>query len=83
MVAKQSSIAYDTGEAVSHLVRQLAAELATLIHVYSLAPATIVEGSRMFLCDHATSSLHKYNVPFDESESTGSLRNKLANYYGQ
>ncbi len=83
-VAKHGSIAYDTSKAAAnHLVRELAIELAPLVRVNGLAPATVVEGSSMFPRDRVISSLHKYNVPFDESESTDSLREQLANFYAQ
>jgi NAD(P)-dependent dehydrogenase (short-subunit alcohol dehydrogenase family) len=83
-VAKQGSLAYDTSKAaVSHLVRELAIELAPLIRVNGLAPATVVEGSSMFPRDRVISSLHKYNIPFDDGENTDVLRDKLAGYYAQ
>jgi NAD(P)-dependent dehydrogenase (short-subunit alcohol dehydrogenase family) len=83
-VAKHGSIAYDTSKAAAnHLVRELAIELAPLVRVNGLAPATVVEGSSMFPRDRVISSLHKYTVPFDESESTDSLREKLADFYAQ
>jgi NAD(P)-dependent dehydrogenase (short-subunit alcohol dehydrogenase family) len=83
-VAKQGSFAYDTSKAAaSHLVRELAIELAPLVRVNGLAPATVVEGSSMFPRDRVISSLVKYKVKFDESESTESLREKLATFYAQ
>jgi rhamnulose-1-phosphate aldolase/alcohol dehydrogenase len=83
-VAKQGSFAYDTSKAAAnHLVRELAIELSPLVRVNGLAPATVVEGSSMFPRDRVISSLTKYNIPFDESESTESLRDKLAIYYAQ
>ena len=83
-VAKQGSFAYDTSKAAAnHLVRELAIELAPLVRVNGLAPATVVEGSSMFPRDRVISSLTKYNIPFDESESTDALRNKLAIFYAQ
>lgn len=83
-VAKQGSVAYDTSKAAAnHLVRELAIELAPLVRVNSLAPATVVEGSSMFPRERVISSLTKYNVSFDESESTDALRDKLANFYAQ
>ena len=83
-VAKQGSLAYDTSKAAAnHLVRELAMELSPLVRVNGLAPATVVEGSSMFPRDRVISSLTKYNVPFDESESTESLRDKLALFYAQ
>jgi rhamnulose-1-phosphate aldolase/alcohol dehydrogenase len=83
-VAKHGSLAYDTSKAAAnHLVRELAIELAPLVRVNGLAPATVVEGSSMFPRDRVISSLSKYNVAFDESESTESLRGKLAGFYAQ
>jgi len=83
-VAKQGSVAYDTSKAAAnHLVRELAIELSPLVRVNGLAPATVVEGSNMFPRERVISSLAKYKVAFDESESTESLRDKLATFYAQ
>jgi rhamnulose-1-phosphate aldolase/alcohol dehydrogenase len=83
-VAKQGSFAYDTSKAAAnHLVRELAIELSPLVRVNGLAPATVVEGSSMFPRDRVISSLTKYNIKFDESESTEALRDKLALFYAQ
>ena len=83
-VAKQGSFAYDTSKAAAnHLVRELAIELSPLVRVNGLAPATVVEGSSMFPRDRVISSLTKYNIPFDDSESTEALRDKLALFYAQ
>lgn len=83
-VAKKGSVAYDTSKAAAnHLVRELAIELAPLVRVNGLAPATVVEGSSMFPRDRVISSLVKYEIAFDESESTEGLRDKLANFYAQ
>lgn len=83
-VAKQGSVAYDTSKAAAnHLVRELAIELAPLVRVNGLAPATVVEGSNMFPRDRVISSLAKYKINFDESETTESLREKLAMFYAQ
>ena len=83
-VAKPGSLAYDSSKAaVNHLVRELAIELAPLVRVNGLAPATVVEGSSMFPRQRVISSLAKYEVPFDEGESTDALRDKLANFYAQ
>jgi rhamnulose-1-phosphate aldolase/alcohol dehydrogenase len=83
-VAKQGSFAYDTSKAAAnHLVRELAIELSPLVRVNGLAPATVVEGSSMFPRDRVISSLAKYNIKFDESESTEALREKLAVFYAQ
>ena len=83
-VAKQGSLAYDTSKAAAnHLVRELAIELSPLVRVNGLAPATVVEGSSMFPRERVISSLTKYNLPFDESETSEALRNKLAVFYAQ
>lgn len=63
--------------------RELAIELSPLVRVNGLAPATVVGGSSMFPRDRVISSLIKYNIPFDESESTESLRERLAVFYAQ
>lgn len=84
VVSKESSIAYDTSKAAaSHLVRELAIKLAPLVRVNGLAPATVVEGSSMFPRDRVISSLSKYGVDFQESESTEVLRQKLEEFYAQ
>ena len=84
VVGKTGSIAYDTSKAaVNHLVHELAIELAPLVRVNGLAPATVVEGSSMFPRERVISSLLKYKVVFSEGESTEALRNRLANFYAQ
>lgn len=83
-VAKKGSLAYDASKAAAnHLVRELAIELAPLVRVNGLAPATVVEGSSMFPRERVISSLVKYDIPYNESEETDSLRQKLANFYAQ
>lgn len=83
-VAKKGSVAYDVSKAAAnHLVRELAIELAPLVRVNGLAPATVVEGSSMFPRDRVISSLIKYGIQFDESEDTETLRDKLAHFYAQ
>ncbi len=83
-VAKPGSVAYDTSKAAAnHLVRELAIELAPLVRVNGLAPATVVEGSSMFPRDRVISSLTKYNIAFDEGESADTLREKLSKFYAQ
>lgn len=84
VVAKKGSLAYDTSKAAAnHLVRELAIELAPLVRVNGLAPATVVEGSTMFPRERVISSLTKYDVPFDDAEPTESLRDKLAAFYAE
>ncbi len=83
-VAKKGSLAYDTSKAAaSHLVRELAVELAPLVRVNAIAPATVVEGSTMFPRDRVIASLSKYGVPFEQTEDTDSLRRRLADFYAQ
>lgn len=81
-VAKKGSVAYDTSKAAAnHLVRELAIELAPLVRVNGVAPATVVQGSAMFPRDRVIGSLAKYNIPFTEDEATESLVKKLAQFY--
>jgi len=83
-VPKKGSLAYDTSKAAAnHLVRELALELAPLVRVNGLAPATVVEGSAMFPRDRVMSSLSKYGIGFSEDESTEALRDKLSRFYAQ
>ena len=83
-VAKKGSLAYDTSKAAAnHLVRELAIEMAPLVRVNAIAPATVVQGSTMFPRDRVISSLTKYEIAFSEDESDEQLRNKLADFYAQ
>jgi rhamnulose-1-phosphate aldolase/alcohol dehydrogenase len=82
VVAKRGSIAYDASKAAAnHVVRELAIELAPLVRVNGVAPATVVKGSTMFPRERVISSLAKYNIAFAEDESTDSLVQKLAQFY--
>jgi rhamnulose-1-phosphate aldolase/alcohol dehydrogenase len=82
VVAKRGSLAYDTSKAAAnHLMRELAIEMAPLVRVNAIAPATVVEGSTMFPRDRVIASLTKYNIPFEESEDDDALRSKLAQFY--
>jgi len=82
VVAKKGSLAYDTSKAAAnHLVRELAIELSPLVRVNGVAPATVVQGSSMFPRDRVVASLAKYNIPYTDTESDDSLRDKLAKFY--
>jgi NAD(P)-dependent dehydrogenase (short-subunit alcohol dehydrogenase family) len=82
VVAKKGSVAYDTSKAAAnHLVRELAIELAPLVRVNGVAPATVVQGSAMFPRDRLIASLAKYNISFSQDEPTDSLTAKLSKFY--
>jgi rhamnulose-1-phosphate aldolase/alcohol dehydrogenase len=82
VVSKKGSVAYDTSKAAAnHLVRELAIELAPLVRVNGVAPATVVAGSTMFPRDRVMASLTKYGLAYSESESTESLTAKLSKFY--
>jgi rhamnulose-1-phosphate aldolase/alcohol dehydrogenase len=84
VVAKKGSLAYDTSKAAAnHLVRELAIEMAPLVRVNAIAPATVVKGSNMFPRDRVIASLLKYEIPFSEAESDDDLREKLASFYAR
>jgi rhamnulose-1-phosphate aldolase/alcohol dehydrogenase len=84
VVAKKGSLAYDTSKAAAnHLVRELAVEMAPLVRVNAVAPATVVKGSTMFPRDRVIASLTKYGLAFTEDESTDALRDKLAGFYAK
>ena len=81
-VAKKGSLAYDTSKAAAnHLVRELAIELAPLVRVNGVAPATVVQGSAMFPRERVIGSLAKYQIPDKDDEPTESLVQKLARFY--
>jgi rhamnulose-1-phosphate aldolase/alcohol dehydrogenase len=82
VVAKKGSVAYDCSKAAAnHLVRELAIELAPLVRVNGVAPATVVQGSAMFPRDRVIGSLAKYQIPYTTDEATESLVTKLAQFY--
>lgn len=81
-VAKKGSVAYDTSKAAAnHLVRELSMELAPLVRVNGVAPATVVQGSAMFPRDRVIASLAKYNISYTDDEATDSLTTKLSHFY--
>ena len=82
VVAKEGSLAYDTSKAAAnHLVRELAIELAPLVRVNGVAPATVVQGSAMFPRERVIASLAKYKISYNEDEPTAALTEKLAAFY--
>lgn len=82
VVPKKGSVAYDVSKAAAnHLVRELAIELAPLVRVNGVAPATVVKGSAMFPRDRVIGSLAKYNIPYSDKEETETLVAKLAQFY--
>ena len=84
VVPKKGSLAYDTSKAAAnHLVRELAIELAPLVRVNAVAPATVVQGSVMFPRDRVIGSLAKYRIPYTDDESTEVLVKKLAQFYAE
>ena len=84
VVAKKGSLAYDTSKAAAnHLVRELALELAPLVRVNGVAPATVVEGSAMFARDRVIASLAKYKIVYSDTDTDDVLRSRLAQFYAE
>ncbi len=84
VVAKAGTLAYDASKAAAnHVLRELAIELAPLVRVNGLAPATVVAGSSMFPRERVKSSLRKYSLDFSDDEGTETLRSRLAGFYAQ
>jgi rhamnulose-1-phosphate aldolase/alcohol dehydrogenase len=82
VVSKRGSFAYDTSKAgLNHLVRELAIEFSPKVRVNGVAPASVVEGSIQFPRDRVMTSLAKYGIAYDESETTEALRGKLSAFY--
>lgn len=84
VVAKKGSVAYDVSKAAAnHLVRELAIELAPLVRVNGVAPATVIQGSAMFPRERVIGSLAKYRIPYSDAEPTEELVRKLAAFYAE
>jgi rhamnose utilization protein RhaD (predicted bifunctional aldolase and dehydrogenase)/NAD(P)-dependent dehydrogenase (short-subunit alcohol dehydrogenase family) len=84
VVSKKGSQAYDVSKAaLSHLIRELAVELAPDVRVNGISPATVVKGSTMFPRDRVIASLTKYKIPFQDSFSDEELRGRLASFYAE
>jgi rhamnose utilization protein RhaD (predicted bifunctional aldolase and dehydrogenase)/NAD(P)-dependent dehydrogenase (short-subunit alcohol dehydrogenase family) len=84
VVPKAGSEAYDVSKAaINHLVRELAIGLGPLVRVNGIAPATVIAGSSMFPRDRVIVALKKYDIAFDEGESSDALRDKLAEFYAR
>jgi NAD(P)-dependent dehydrogenase (short-subunit alcohol dehydrogenase family) len=82
VVPKKGSVAYDCSKAAAnHLVRELAVELAPLVRVNGVAPATVVQGSAMFPRERVIGSLAKYGLPYTDDEPTDVLIARLAQFY--
>ncbi len=62
-------------------MRELAIELAPLVRVNGVAPATVVQGSAMFPRERVIASLAKYNIAYSDDEPTEVLTQKLAQFY--
>ena len=84
VVAKKGSWAYDTSKAaLNHLVREMAVTYAPRVRVNGISPASVVEGSLQFPRERVLSSLAKYGIAFEESETTEQLRGRLSGFYSE
>lgn len=84
VVTKKGSEAYDTSKtALNHLIHELATKLSPTVRVNGIAPATVVAGSTMFPRDRVIQSLDKYKIAHSDSDSTETLRDKLASFYAE
>ena len=61
----------------------MAVTFAPAVRVNGIAPASVVEGSLQFPRERVISSLAKYAIAFDESETTEQLRDKLSGVYSE
>lgn len=82
VVVKKGSLAYDASKAaVNHLIRELALELAPLVRVNGVSPATVIQGSAMFPRDRVIAALTKYKIAYSDDESSDTLTARLAQFY--
>jgi rhamnulose-1-phosphate aldolase/alcohol dehydrogenase len=82
VVPKRGSLAYDTSKAAAnHLIRELAIDLAPLVRVNGVAPATVVKGSGLFPRERVIANLVKYKLPAGDDEADDVLVNRLAQFY--
>ena len=78
------SLAFEASKAAANqLVRELAVELAPLVRVNGVAPASVVQGSGMFPRERVIASLAQHDIAHRESETDEALREKLARFYAE
>lgn len=78
------SVAFGASKAAANqLVRELAVELAPLVRVNGVAPASVVQGSGMFPRERVLAALAQHDVVHRESETDEALREKLARFYAE
>ena len=83
-VSKKGSLAYDSSKAAAnHLMRELAVELAPLVRVNARRARYGRGRLAMFPRDRVIASLVKYDILFEEEESTDSSAPKLAQFYAK
>jgi len=82
VASRKGSLAGDISKAAaSHLVRELAVELAPLTRVNGVALATVVQGSALYPRERILSLLAEHNILVAEGEATESLVKKLAQFH--